>query len=91
MTREQFNKLSIAEQQAMARGTPGQRVMTMVQGISYRSRLAPKEVEVDGQRVTNHSLSDLTEADRYLASKKAMAGRHLPIRITKMAAGGAII
>jgi hypothetical protein len=51
----------------------------------------PKEVEVDGQRVTNHSLSDLTEADRYLASKKAMAGRHLPIRITKMAAGGAII
>ena len=36
----------ISEQQAMARGTPGQRVVSMIQGISYRSRLAPKEVTV---------------------------------------------
>ena len=46
-TPEPYNiRYVIAEQQAMARGTPGQRVMTMVQGISYRSRLAPKEVTV---------------------------------------------
>ncbi|MBO5940592.1 MAG: hypothetical protein J6R18_05300 [Kiritimatiellae bacterium] len=36
----------ISEQQAMARGTPGQKVVSMIQGISYRSRLAPKEVAV---------------------------------------------
>ena len=36
----------VSEQQAMARGTPGQRVVSMIQGISYRSRLAPKEVKV---------------------------------------------
>ena len=36
----------ISEQQAMARGTPGQKVVSMIQGISYRSRLAPKEVKV---------------------------------------------
>ena len=46
-TPEPYNiRYVIAEQQAMARGTPGQRVMTMVQGISYRSRLAPKEMKV---------------------------------------------
>ena len=37
----------ISEQQAMARGVPGQKVLTMVQGISYRSRLAPKGQKVD--------------------------------------------
>ena len=36
----------ISEQQAMARGVRGQKVMSMVQGISYRSRLAPKDVKV---------------------------------------------
>ena len=47
-TPEPYNiRYVIAEQQAMARGTSGQRVMTMVQGISYRSRLAPKEVKVE--------------------------------------------
>ena len=46
-TPEPYNiRYVIAEQQAMARGTPGQRVMTMIQGISYRSRLAPKEITV---------------------------------------------
>ena len=50
----------------------------------------PKVVEVDGQRVENHSIDELIEADRYLSSKKAMKRRKLPIGIARMAAGGAI-
>ena len=33
----------IAEQQAMSRGMPGQKVWTMLQGITYRNRVAPSE------------------------------------------------
>lgn len=52
---------------------------------------SPKEVEVDGQRVTNQSVGDLIKVANYLASKNALKGRKLPIRITKMAAGGGAI
>ena len=52
---------------------------------------SPKEVEVDGQRVTNQSLGDLIKVANYLASKNALKGRRLPIRITKMAAGGGAV
>ena len=52
---------------------------------------SPKEVEVDGQRVTNQSVGDLIKVANYLASKNALTGRKLPIRITKMAAGGGAI
>ena len=52
---------------------------------------SPKEVEVDGQRVTNQSVGDLIKVASYLASKNALKGRKLPIRITKMAAGGGAI
>ena len=52
--------------------------------------LQPKVMEVDGQRVENHSVADLIEVDRDLASKKATRGRRCPLRITKMASGGGI-
>ena len=52
--------------------------------------LQPKVMEVDGQRVENHSVADLIEVDRYLASKKAVRGRRCPLMITKMASGGGI-
>ena len=52
---------------------------------------SPKDVEVDGQRVTNQSVGDLIKVASYLASKNALKGRKLPIRITKMAAGGGAI
>ena len=52
---------------------------------------SPKEVEVDGQRVTNQSMADIIKAAQFLASKNAMNGRMLPIRITKMASGGGIL
>ena len=31
----------------------------------------PKSYENDGEKITNHSLPELIEADRYLAKKKA--------------------
>ncbi len=37
--------------------------------------LAPKSATVDGQTVQAHDLSDLIEADRYLASKKTAKSR----------------
>ena len=52
---------------------------------------SPKEVEVDGQRVTNQSMADIVQAAQFLASKNALKGRKLPIRITKMASGGGIL
>lgn len=51
----------------------------------------PKVVEVDGQRVENHSVSDLIEVAKFLASKNATRKRRCPLRITKMASGGAIL
>ena len=43
----------------------------------------PKSVEIDGQKVEQHSLKDQIEMDRYLASKKApRSGRGF--RLTKM-------
>jgi len=53
--------------------------------------LQPKVMEVDGQRVENHSIADLIEADRYLAAKKATRGKRCPLRITKMASGGGVL
>ena len=50
----------------------------------------PKVVEVDGQRVENQSVGELVKAARYFASKEAVSGRGCPLRITKMAAGGAV-
>ena len=45
---EPYNVSYIAsEEMAMARGNPGKEVMMMVQGISYRSTLAPKGEDVE--------------------------------------------
>ena len=51
--------------------------------------LQPKGVEVDGQRMENHSLKDQIELDRYLASKKVTQGRARGFRVSKLVAGGA--
>ena len=51
----------------------------------------PKVVEVDGQRVENHSVGDLIEVAKFLASKNATRKRRCSLRITKMASGGAIL
>lgn len=49
----------------------------------------PKSVEIDGQKVEQHSLKDQMEVDKYLASKKAMKSRNSGLRITKMSHSGA--
>jgi hypothetical protein len=48
-------------------------------------------VEVDGQVVENHSAADAIKLLNYYASRDALKGRKLPIRITKMASGGAVL
>lgn len=51
----------------------------------------PKVVEVDGQRVEQHSLPDQIAFDRYLKSKEvAESRRGIGFRLAKMEAGGAI-
>ncbi|MDD3546447.1 MAG: hypothetical protein PHG96_13970 [Kiritimatiellae bacterium] len=49
----------------------------------------PRSAEVDGQRVEQHSLSDMIKADGYLASKKAMKSRSSGLKFTKMKHSGA--
>ena len=51
----------------------------------------PKAVEVDGQRVENQSVGELLKVAKYFASKSAVSGRRCPLRITKMASGGAVL
>ena len=49
----------------------------------------PKVAQVDGQRVEQHSLSDVIKADSYLASKKAAKSRNNGLKLTKMSHSGA--
>ena len=49
----------------------------------------PKSAEVDGQKVEQHSVSDIIEADSYLASKKAARSRHRGLKFNKMSHSGA--
>ena len=51
----------------------------------------PKVVEVDGQKVENHSAKDLIEIAKFLSSREATRKRRCPLRVTKMASGGALI
>ncbi len=50
---------------------------------------APAEATVDGESVKSHSIKDLIEADRYLASKNATASPRKSIRISGLAMGDA--
>ena len=59
-----------------------------IEEIMANLLLSPKKVEVDGQVVENHSAADVIKLLNYYASKEALKGRRLPIRIAKMAAGG---
>ena len=59
--------------------------------LTERMLAQPKAVEVDGQRIENQSVGDLLKVAKFLASKSAASGRRCPLRITKMAAGGAAL
>ncbi|MDD4818272.1 MAG: hypothetical protein PHI85_09915 [Victivallaceae bacterium] len=49
----------------------------------------PKSAEVDGQKVEQHSLPDQIEADKYLASKKAVKSRTSGLKFSKLCHSGA--
>ncbi|MFA4987513.1 MAG: hypothetical protein WC712_13100 [Candidatus Brocadiia bacterium] len=50
----------------------------------------PASVEIDGQKVTQHSLKDQIEADKYLAAKEAAKSRKLGVRLVKIIPPGAV-
>lgn len=49
----------------------------------------PKSAEIDGQKVEQHSLSDVIEADQYLASKSALKGKSRGLKFSKLQPSGA--
>lgn len=48
----------------------------------------PKSYENDGEKITNHSLQDLTEADKYLGRKRAARNPFAALRGAKMSTQG---
>ena len=49
----------------------------------------PKSVDIDGQKVEQHSIADQIAADEYLAKKKALR-RGNSLKITKLNHSGAV-
>ena len=62
---------------------------TKIEDAIRQNAAGPKSVEVDGQKVEQHSLPDQIEADKYLASKKAMKSRTSGLKFSKMSHSGA--
>ncbi len=54
-----------------------------------KNATGPKSAEVDGQKVEQHSLSELIAADEYLEKKKVMQGRGTGLKVTLMRHSGA--
>jgi len=48
----------------------------------------PKSYENDGEKITNHSLKDLTEADKYLGRKRAARNPFAALHGAKMSTQG---
>ena len=67
----------------------GENTQNSLDDAIRRAASGPKSAEADGQRVEQHSLSDLVKADRYLASKEAAKSRGGGIRFRKMVHSGA--
>ena len=49
-----------------------------------QSAEGPKQASTDGVNTQQHSLADRTAADRYLASKQAMASKSLGVRFAEI-------
>ena len=62
---------------------------TKIEDAIRQNAAGPKSAEVDGQKVEQHSLPDQIEADKYLASKKAMKSRNHGLKFSKMSHSGA--
>ena len=50
---------------------------------------APKTVQIDGQTVTQRSISELVQAERYLASRNGVAKNHRGLRFSRVVNPGA--
>lgn len=50
---------------------------------------APKSVETDGLKVTEHSLRDQIEADKHVARTANTGSTKLPVRVGRFKTGGA--
>lgn len=50
--------------------------------------VAPKSVDIDGQKVEQHSIDDQIKAIQFAASMKAAKSRNIGIRFAKMNHGG---
>lgn len=57
--------------------------------VIQRNASGPKSAQVDGQRVEQHALTDIIQADKYLASKKAAKSRTGGLKFTKLSHSGA--
>ena len=53
-----------------------------------KNATGPKSAQVDGQRVEQHALTDIIQADKYLASKKAAKSRTGGLKFTKLSHSG---
>lgn len=51
---------------------------------------SPKKVEVDGQKVENHSIAELVEAHKYLASAGATAKKGSGVKFGKFSHSGSL-
>ena len=49
----------------------------------------PKSVEIDGQKIEQHSLKDQIAADRYVKSQDAIKQKNRGLKLSKFSAGGA--
>lgn len=49
----------------------------------------PKKVEIDGQKVEQHDLSEVVEFDKYIEAKKAVKKRGSGLKFSKLEASGA--
>ena len=62
---------------------------TEIEDSIRQNAAGPKSAEVDGQKVEQHSLPDQIEADKYLASKKAVKSRTSGLKFSKLCHSGA--
>ena len=61
-----------------------------IEEVLIENASAPKSAEVDGQKVEQHSLKELIEADRYVTSKKATKSRTSGLKFNKLSHSGAL-
>lgn len=52
--------------------------------------VGPAEVNIDGQQVKNHKLTDQIEADRYIQSREASRSGGLGVKLLKLNPPGTV-